>query len=120
MSSPPDNPPPPENCPPCVIIISGAEGYAAVERYNESDIDPKADTHSLEGQITASCDLAQFTTHVNIALGRPIAFKALEKIIEFHEHIAADIMEMSVEEIEAAAGELRDLNERLSRKTDLR
>lgn len=110
----------PNNCPPCVIIITGNDGYAAIERYSESDIEPKADVHALAGQVTASCELATFTTLVNLHLGRPLAFPVLKKIIAFHEHIANDIMEMSVEEIEVATDELRELNKKLAAKSDLR
>jgi hypothetical protein len=111
--------PEPELCPPCAVIIEGEEGLAAIERYSASDVSPKADTTRLAGQVEASCEMATFSTLVNLQLGHPVPFAAMKKILEFHRAIP-ELMTKSVSEIEAAADELKALNYKLSEKTDIR
>jgi hypothetical protein len=108
----------PELCPPCAVIIEGEEGLVAIERYDASSISPKADTARLKGQVEASCELAQFSTLVNLQLGRSVPLAALGKILEFHKAIP-ELLTKGVAKIEAAADELKALNYKLSSKTNL-
>ena len=106
-----------KNCPPCIVIINGEQGLAAIARANSLRSD--LDTSSLEAAIEASCELSTFTTLVKLIRHEPVPLKVLNQIVEFHSSIAISISNMNQAQVNSATEELRELNLKLAGKVSL-
>jgi hypothetical protein len=106
---------------PCIVIIRGREGLAAIDRYVATGApgkqpDREALTAELRHQIEASCTLSYYLPLYEAVEGHEFEDDDLKAIVEFHSRIAANLMRMSPTEIERAGAELMLLNLALAEK----